>query len=140
MGPNRFLVMMMIVCCLASCRGMSGPDPLAGTSWALISSENRLTLNGRPITLRFEHGGVQGSSGCNSFGGDYRLSGKRIVIENLFSTMMACPEPEGIMEQEQHYLYLLGEVDSYSIVGGNLQLFASRSELLTFKLVELREQ
>ena len=41
------------------------------------------------------------------------------------------------MEQEQHYLYL---VDSYSIVGDNLQLFASRSELLTFKLVELREQ
>ncbi len=99
-----------------------------------------MPMNGRPITLRFEEGRVRGSAGCNTFGGDYRLTGQRIFIENLFSTMMACPEPEEIMKQEQQYLYLLGEVDSYSIVGDTLRLFASRNELLAFKMDEQREQ
>jgi len=44
---------------------------------------------------------------------------------------MACLTPEGIMEQEQHYLNLLRAAKSYKIQEGKLQI-TSGAEILVY--------
>lgn len=109
---------------LASCGGIGGQaaDPLVGTSWRLASLEGRAPLSGVEITTAFDEGSVHGSSGCNSFGGSYRVNGDEIEITELQSTLMACAIPEGAMDQEQEFLSLLSTSDSYQVADGHLRL------------------
>lgn len=84
--------------------GSVQPNPLDGTSWLLVSLEERAPIAGTEIAVVFEAGSVQGSSGCNHFGASYRISGDRIEIREIESTLMGCIEPEGAMEQEQAFV------------------------------------
>ena len=56
--------------------------------------------------------------------------GKKIVFGEMFSTLMACPEP--IMEQETMFLQFLGDAQRFEMVDGQLQIFWSDHEALTF--------
>src|SRR5690606_41182761 len=92
------------------------------TSWLL------LTLNGEPliedteITLEFTETDAAGNAGCNHYSGAYTLDGDALTVEEIISTMMACLEPEGVMEQETAYHTALQSVASYGIVGSPLAL------------------
>jgi heat shock protein HslJ len=77
-------------------------------------------------------GVIQGSSGCNRFSGAYEISGDRIAIHDVRSTLMACIKPEGVMDQEQKFLALLMSSEGYQIMDGRLQLTRSGQVLLTF--------
>ncbi|GAA5532171.1 META and DUF4377 domain-containing protein [Deinococcus aluminii] len=47
----------------------------------------------RPLTLSLGEGRIGGSDGCNSFGGSYRLEGKRLILTGpLVTTLAACPD------------------------------------------------
>jgi heat shock protein HslJ len=62
---------------------------------------------------------VNGNSGCNTFLGGYELmEGNRIKMDQLASTMMACPN----METEVKFLDILKKVDNYTIADGILSL------------------
>jgi len=60
------------------------------------------------------------------------VNGDKIAFSEVFSTMMACPEPEGIMEQETMFLQFLGDVQRFEMADGQLQVFRSDGEALTF--------
>jgi heat shock protein HslJ len=119
---------------LSSCHGIGkvAADPLDGTSWLLASLEERAPLPGVEITAVFDTGSVQGSSGCNNFSGAYRINGGRIEIREIQSTLMACPVPDGAMDQEQEFLALLSTSDSYQLGDGQLRLMHSGRVLLEF--------
>lgn len=108
------------------------PDPLNGTSWSLVSLGGTAPLLGTKITATFDAGSIQGSSGCNSFSGFYEISGDRIVVRDVQSTLMACIQPEGVMDQEQEFLTLLMGSEGYQIADGQLQLMRSGQVLLAF--------
>jgi len=100
--------------------------PLTAGNWILLSYIDRggnifTPISGTTLTAQFdETGKIGGSSGCNTFAGNYVVSGEgRISIGPLASTEMACLE-EGIMSQESMYLSLLQEMDLYSIQGNQL--------------------
>ena len=107
-------------------------DPLQDTTWKLSDGGKTKLIEGRAITIHFKDGRINGTAGCNSYGGRYRVYGDRIVVQELFSTMMACPEPEGIMEQEQRYLGYLGDAQTYQINDGKLLVYWSEYKALTF--------
>jgi len=119
---------------LAGCTGVEDapPDPLDDTSWLLVSLDGRASLPGTVITAVFERGSVHGSSGCNSFGASYETHGDSIEIREIQSTLMACIEPDGAMDQEQEYLARLSSSERYQIADGRLQLMSSGQELLAF--------
>ncbi len=48
--------------------------------------------------------------------------GPAIAITAPASTQMACPEPEGVMEQEASYLAALPEAARFRVEGGALEL------------------
>lgn len=55
---------------------------------------------GQEVTLDFgTDGRVTGSTGCNSFFGDFRQSGDQVEIGSLGTTLVGCPEEIVALEQ-----------------------------------------
>jgi len=122
--------LVMLVAC-----GKTGGDPLDGTSWELYSMGKYSPIAGSKITIQFENGQVSGNGGCNSYGGEYRVNGDKLELGMLMSTLMACADP-AMMEQETIFMQALGDAQGFEIVGGQLQMYGSGGEALTFVSVQ----
>jgi heat shock protein HslJ len=72
-------------------------------------------IEGTQITALFDTDQqlVSGSSGCNTYTGSLNTATGAFAIGPLASTMMACSEPEGIMEQEAAFLAALGSATAF---------------------------
>jgi heat shock protein HslJ len=122
------------------------PD-LDGTSWSLLAfiepnpAEDMpvplplpdILLPGSEITLVLEGGAAQGSASCNTYWADIARDGNAFTFGNLAFTEMACLEPEGVMEQEDRYLYLLRDIASQNLYGGQLWLETEDGRSLVFR-------
>jgi heat shock protein HslJ len=101
---------------------------LTGTSWEAIGYNNgkqavTSVIAGTQMDIQFgKDGTVSGNSGCNTYSGSYTVNGNQIQIGPLASTMMACEDPAGLMDQEQQYLAALQTATTYQIEGNVLQL------------------
>jgi heat shock protein HslJ len=101
---------------------------LSGTSWEVTGYNNGKqavigVLAGTTLTADFgKDGNLSGNAGCNTYSGAYKVNGDQITIGPLASTMMACSEPAGVMEQEAQYLAALQSAATYQIEGNVLQL------------------
>jgi heat shock protein HslJ len=118
---------------------------LANSEWVLerygpVGNESEL-LPGSTITLHFEKDRLGGTAGCNSYFGDYHLTGDSISVGPLGSTEMWC---DGLMDQGDAYLDLLGAVETVAHEGQRLILsgpagwlvFAEQSPVADRALVE----
>lgn len=125
-------VIYIVVMLLASCGGAADQSAnLEGTSWTLQSYNKNQPLAGHEPTLSFEDSQVSGTTGCNSYGGEYEVDGEKLSFGAMFMTEMACLD-EGVMDQESAYLELLGQAESYELVDGVLTIFAGQQQTLTF--------
>ena len=77
--------------------------PLAGTSWVLTMVEGRSWPDGRPedprVTLSFTEDKVSGFNGCNNFGGNWRMDGRKVVMTHLVQTLIGCGGEAAWVEQ-----------------------------------------
>ena len=115
---------------LGACAFVQVLDVLENTSWELVAFQDKQPISGKRITLIFDNGQVNGTAGCNSYQGEYRVQGDKIVFESIFSTMMACPEPEGVMAREQSFLENLMEVKSFRVIEDRLYLYGSGGDVV----------
>ena len=131
---SRFVWLITFSLMVASCSVFGAPqvDELDGTKWDLLFIRKSAPISNRNITIQFEDGQVRGSSGCNTYFGEYQLKGSDISFGQLASTEMACMDPGGIMEQEQDYLAFLSEVVSYDVESDQLILKKAVRDQLTF--------
>ena len=103
-------------------------NELAGSNWTVIGYNNGRggvvsVIIGTELTAAFgEDGTLSGSAGCNNYSAGYEVDGNNISIGLPISTMMACAEPAGIMEQEQEYLTALPTAATYQITGDRLEM------------------
>jgi heat shock protein HslJ len=102
---------------------------LAGSSWNVTNYNNgREAVVGvledtTPTVMFGESGQISGSGGCNNFSGGYTSDGAgSIEIGPLAATMMACMDPEGVMDQEMQYLAALQAATTYRVEGSTLEL------------------
>ena len=80
-------------------------------------------LAGTEITASFdEDGALSGSAGCNTYNSTYTTDGGTIEIAEPSSTRMACPDPEGVMDQEAAYLAALPTAVGFRVERGVLEL------------------
>lgn len=109
-------------------------DRLAGTIWKLLSVADQPVPAGLSATLAFDAGQASGSSGCNTFSGQYELTGPdSIRIGPLATTRKACPEPA--MTFETTYLAALSAVTTWAVpadtpIGTQLTLSGQGSKLV----------
>ena len=131
---HKLFVLISLAALFLSACGASplASDPLNGTSWELFAISKHSPLDGTTVTLSFEDGQARGSSGCNSYGGAYQLKGKEVKFQDLEATVMACLEPAGVMEQESTYLGSLGQAQRFELSDGQLLIYWSEHEALTF--------
>ncbi len=98
---------------------------LDGTTWTLVSLNGNPPVSGSNITLHFgqgqQRGQVNGSSGCNSYGGKYTATQNTLKLSDIMSTLMAC-QRDDIMQQEQMYLSALQKAASYKIENSRLEI------------------
>lgn len=107
-------------------------------TWVLQSygSENALApaLPDSRITLIFDFDAksAKGSAGCNHYTTNLTLKGSDLSFSEAMRTLMAC-SPDEIMEQENAYLDLLGQVENYRINGDSLVLITESGSALHFQ-------
>ena len=101
---------------------------LAGTSWTL-SNLDSAGVTGTAPTLVFTETDVNGTGGCNTFGGTYTTDGDAISFGPIASTMMACEGQS--MEQETVYFAALDGANRYAVDGDALTLTGDAG-MLTF--------
>ena len=118
---------------LGGCSAAPGGRAITGIDWRASN------INGVPVapdtlvTLRFAGKGVSGSSGCNSYSGNYELMSKEgIRFGALSNTEKACA-PQ-VMEQEQRFLSIMKSVEGYSFYSdGSFSLISPDGRAIRFR-------
>jgi heat shock protein HslJ len=108
------------------------PDPAEGMPAPLPLPTEPIT--GSEITVTFSEGKLTGSAGCNMYAAAYRPDGDSLAIEGLEFTEMACLDPDGVLQQEDHYLGVLKDVIAGHVYGGQLWLETSDGRALVFRV------
>jgi heat shock protein HslJ len=98
-------------------------ETLHDTTWQLISLNGDALIEGSDVTLRFGENRIEGSGGCNMYGGSYSTSDDSLKLRDLYWTEMACMEPEGVMAQEQAYFAALNAAVSYRVDSDRLEIY-----------------
>jgi peptidyl-Lys metalloendopeptidase len=141
MGIRRTIlvgILIVLAAWMAACRAATEEPPaqgnaLQGTEWVLISLNGQAPIEGREVTLRFGDTSIEGSGGCNTYGGTYAASADSLSLSDLYWTEMACMEPEGIMAQEQAYLQALNAAAGYRVEHDRLELYdEAGTQILAF--------
>jgi heat shock protein HslJ len=119
------------------------PAPLVGTPWKLVSFYDGVggvvsVLAGTEITAFWgQDGSLGGSAGCNNYTSSYTVDGNQMSMGPVASTMMMCPGPEGIMEQEATYFGALESVAGYQIEGNALRMADAQGQtVLSYAVLE----
>ncbi|MBK8984564.1 MAG: META domain-containing protein [Chloroflexi bacterium] len=101
---------------------------LADTAWEVVSYNNGREavvslILGTEISANFGlEGDLTGSAGCNQYFTSFAAADGRIEIGPAGSSRRFCPEPPGIMDQEQEFLAALESAATYSIQGNLLEM------------------
>ncbi len=117
----------------------SAPNSTFGdTKWFLKSygeqDNSQAIIEETEITVTFNSakGEVSGTAGCNTYFAGYEVKGNKLSIFEMAFTEMACVSPEGVMEQEQEFLSLLANAQSFQADDTTLTIFCSVGRTLYF--------
>lgn len=121
------------------------PVSLSGSKWRLIALNNgrmavTSVLADTEIHMEFgDDGRVSGHAGCNRFSGPYTADAatRRFRAGPLMTTRMACPQPDGRMDQETLFLAALARGETYRRSGESLEIRSGDGALqASFTLAE----
>ncbi|MBX3619837.1 MAG: META domain-containing protein [Rhizobacter sp.] len=112
-----------------------GNAPLHDTRWVVQTVDgaplSHTGTRGTPqLTLHRSTQHLSGFAGCNRIRGRYTQSGPQLALTAVASTRMACTP--ALMQQEQHLLAALAQVDGYRIEGRRLSLLQGDVVKITF--------
>jgi heat shock protein HslJ len=108
--------------------------PLEGTTWSLkfyvFEGEIMPLIDNTTVTLTIDGDQASGTSGCNEYTGGVTVDGSSISFDQVASTMRACEQPEGIMDQESIYQALLDTAASFETGGSSLIIANAEDEAI----------
>jgi heat shock protein HslJ len=137
MKTRKYLqIAILLAILLSACRG-SEPEiepQFQDKTWVLSTYNDTLPISGHPPTLEFDIDQISGTTGCNHYGGTYQIEVESIRFEGVYSTEMACLEPDGLMDQERIYLDLLRGADQFELSNGMLTFYAESKPILVFEI------
>ncbi|WP_367390266.1 META domain-containing protein [Lewinella sp. LCG006] len=144
-----FLLLLTSVLVLVACKAKKTATEVDPKDSTFAPMDERLhdiwvltTMNGeeldrmkpRPrLELYPGEGRITGNGGCNELFGQMEGMGKEITFRNVGTTKMFCRD---LMEQENNFLSLLQQAQTYRIKELKLYLFAGKKEILVFQKVD----
>jgi heat shock protein HslJ len=119
---KKLIVTLSVVCIILTVVSCGTPgSTLEQNKWSLKSygeqKNPELILEDTEITATFDKGKgeVSGSGGCNTYFASYKIDGNNMSISNLAWTERTCLSPAGVMGQEQEFLSLLADAESFQV-------------------------
>jgi heat shock protein HslJ len=108
----------------------TGQQALAGSDWRLVSmgrvGAEASVVSGTTVTLKFGNDGrVNGSGGCNTYGGAYQVQGDTVRFSQIFSTRRACVDSNA-SRQESEYLRALEVANRFRLSSQRLSIYYDR--------------
>lgn len=128
----RAIVMLLVavVTFLAGCGLLGSKQPdLENTKWKIELLDGQAPAVDTVITAEFYDGRVSGSAGCNSYGSSFEAKDGKISFDAIAVTEMACLD-DGVMQTEQLFLSLLGQVKGYTLLENRLELLDENDVVL----------
>lgn len=125
---------LILIFLLMSCSSIE--DPLKGTSWnmAQMGTESNLqeVSGSPPLTLEFLDGGhMKGSTGCNSYAGEYETRGEHLLAVDFMITEAGCPTQD-LFWREHEYKSALPLADNFAIEDSRLVIGTEDGKHLVF--------
>lgn len=124
---------MVASCCNCGKVASRKGGALTGDRWQLVQMEGRaFAAENDAYTLTFaEDKKVTGKGDCNRLTGTFENDGAngKLTFGPMAATRMMCPD----QASENQFLRLLGTIDSYSIDGRIMTLFANGEQKLMFE-------
>ena len=120
---KKLVVGLLALFVLVACAG--GTSASITGQWKLVSygpvSSQTPAAPDVDTSIEFGSAGkLNGNVGCNSFGGDYKVSGDTISFGPIMSTMMACLNQSG--DQEMGTLSVLKDSAKFVLDGNKLTI------------------
>ncbi len=113
---------------------------LEDTEWTLVAYNNGQeavvsVLDGSETNFAFgADGKLSGTAGCNRMNGSFTTEDGTIQFGEIAMTRMACPKPEGVMDQEFAVLKALESAATYRVEGDSLEMRTDQDAIaLQFK-------
>ena len=120
------LILLILGLAISGCNysNLTSSDSLIG-SWKLISfgsaSAPTPAVAGADAGITYNNDRtITGNSGCNGFGGKYKVDGNQITFSEIASTLMACDDAR--TAQETAVKQVLTGTATYKIEGNTLTL------------------
>jgi len=134
-GKSIVVVFMVLTAMVSSCTNNSQKstvNQLTGKSWELTRlNSGDLEMSKYPSgvpSITFDPGGgISGTTGCNSYSGEYVLNGDSISLDPGSMTKMAC---DGSGEID--FIFAVEEVNNLKISATELILLNGSKEVLSF--------
>lgn len=101
---KKLVIGLLAVLVLAACTG--GKSTSIEGQWKLVSYNQTAAVPDVETSIEFKDGQMSGNVGCNGFGGEYSVNGKKIEFGPVMATMMFC---EAVADQEASTLAVLQE-------------------------------
>jgi heat shock protein HslJ len=114
---KRILISLLAIFVLTACADKKPPS-IEG-QWKLVSYNQTGAVPDVETSIEFKDGQMSGDVGCNSFGGEYTVSGKTIKFGPVMSTMMFC---DAVADQESSTLTVLQKDATFILNGDRLTI------------------
>ena len=128
-----FVLAVLAAAALTACSSDDAGEELSDAKWSLVeygaAGSIKAAVGAATISFDDDSGVTNGSTGCNSFFGEYSVDGNSISFSQIAWTERACLDPPGVMEQESDFLLILTAVTSFEIDGDELRLISPDGEL-----------
>jgi heat shock protein HslJ len=131
---KRPTILLLVVALLAvACAGApppASPSPiiLDGTSWRAILVDGAAPVAGSEPTLAFRGNRVEGTDGCNSFGGDVTFTATGFTVKEVASTLILCEGQVGVVSGA--FMTILNGVERVGLADGRLVLTGPSAEVV----------
>jgi heat shock protein HslJ len=139
---KKLTISLCIICTVLTVVACGAPgSALERNKWSLNSygeqNNQEQVLDGTEITATFNKGKreASGSSGCNTYFASYEIDGNNLFISNLAWTERACLSPAGVMKQEQEFLSLLADAESFQVDDTSLTITCLNGRHLYFTII-----
>jgi heat shock protein HslJ len=94
------------------------PGNLAGTGWRVLRIDDMVPVAGSEPTIAFRDGQLEGTTGCNSYGGQVTIEGTSFEAGELMMTLIGCMDE--ISEMETAFIRAIHEANEIAAEGANL--------------------
>ena len=131
------LVVVLVLCVAILAQAQPGRDlatdqrVLTGIEWRLVSlgptGGEQDVVSGTTVTLRLgDDGRAGGSTGCNTYGGNYQVRGDTISFSRIIATRRACLD-QNANEQEHRFLAALESANRFRLSSNRLAILSDRT-------------